>query len=412
MQRLILTVVLVAVVVFAAACADQVGPPGPPGEVGPPGPIGPPGPDGPAGLEGPQGPAGEPGLSWSPAIYVGSAVCSECHEALYASYAETGHAHALTRVVDGTAPAFPFSQVPDPPEGYTWDDILYVIGGYGWMARFVDQSGYVITGDGAQYNLVNDELDLGGDWAAFHAGEQVAFDCAACHTTGYTPEGSQENLAGVVGRWAADNVGCEACHGPGSNHVNDPYFVDLQVVREAQLCGQCHLRGDLTTIEAADGFLGHNNQYGELFASKKRVMGCVDCHNPHMTPKDDAETAIKSTCETCHFQEAEYQKISNLRHAQCIDCHMPKASLSALGDPARFSADVRTHLMAINPRAVSQLNGAGDVSQPYLALEFSCKGCHNAEGRGGELPDEQLMEAADGYHDRALAGSLNRSRSR
>ncbi len=410
MRRLILSLVLVTVLALIAACAGPEGPQGPPGEVGPSGPPGPEGPPGPTGPAGPAGPKGEAGISWAPAVYVGSDACAECHELLATTYAETGHANALTKIVDGAEPEFPFTELDGPPEGYTWADILYVIGGYGWMARFVDQTGHVITGDTAQYNLVNDTLDMGGDWAAFHTGEQLVFDCAACHTTGYVPVGNQDGLEGLVGTWAEDGVGCENCHGPGGNHVNDPLFVDMRVQRDAEMCGACHTRGDLTQVEATDGFIDHNNQYGELFTSTKRVMDCVDCHNPHTTTKHASGLAIKSECETCHFQEDEYQKITDRRHAQCIDCHMPRATKSALGDPAQFSADVRTHLMAINPIATSQFNEDGDASNPYLAVEFSCKGCHNAEGRGGELPDEQLVEVATGFHDRELAGSLNRQR--
>ena len=410
MRRLILTVVVIAAIALIAACAGPEGPAGPVGEVGPAGPPGPAGPVGPVGEAGPAGPKGEPGVSWAPAAYVGAEACAECHGELAASYAETGHAHALTKIVDGAAPEFPFSELPGAPEGYTWDDILYVIGGYGWMARFVDQSGNVITGETAQYNLVNENLDLGDNWTAYHTGEQVPFDCAQCHTTGYVPEGNQDGVAGLIGSWAADNVGCERCHGPGGNHVNDPYFVEMPVEREAELCGECHTLGDLTTVEASNGFLEHNNQYGELFTSKKRVMECVDCHNVHATTKYGKGLAIKSECDVCHFQQAENQKITDRRHAQCIDCHMPMATLSAVGDPAQHAADVRTHLFAINPLAPTQLNEDGDASNPYLALEFTCKGCHYEDGRGGALPDEQLVEVATGFHDRELAGSLNRQR--
>ena len=52
-----------------------------------------------------------------------------------------------------------------------------------------------------------------------------------------------------------------------------------------KLCGACHGRGDPRQIEAVDGFIDHQQQYDELFASKKRVMQCVDCHNPHETVK-------------------------------------------------------------------------------------------------------------------------------
>ena len=79
-------------------------------------------------------------------MYVGSETCNECHEELYTNYTQTGHAHALTRIVDGAAPEFPFTEVENPPEGVAWADVLYVIGGYGWKALFVDQNGNVITG--------------------------------------------------------------------------------------------------------------------------------------------------------------------------------------------------------------------------------------------------------------------------
>lgn len=409
MKRLILMVVLIAGVALLAACGGPAGPPGPPGEVGPSGPPGPTGPQGPIGPAGPQGRTGEPGVSWSPAVYVGSAACGECHADLYASYSDTGHANALTEIVDGAAPSFPFSSISAPPDGYTWDDIAYVIGGYGWMARFVDQEGYLITGEAAQYNLPNSNLRLGDDWVAYHSGEQVSFDCAACHTTGYVPQGNQNNMPGIVGTWAENNVGCENCHGPGGNHVNDPYFVSMTIERDSELCGACHIRGDLTTLEMADGFLGHNNQYGELFHSTKRVMDCVDCHNVHEPTKFGAgRLSIKTTCETCHFQQADYQKITDRRHATCVDCHMPLATLSAVGDLEQHAADVRTHLFAINPTALSQADRSGAASMPYLALEFSCKGCHNDDGRGGALPDEMLVETAIGFHDRDQAGVLNR----
>jgi hypothetical protein len=323
---------------------------------------------------------------------------------------ETGHPYILQKVVDGQPPQHPFSEVPEPPAGYTWADILYVVGGYGWKARFIDQQGYLITGAAdatTQYNLPNERLDLGDDWIAYHAGEQVPYTCGACHTTGYVPEGNQDGLPGLIGAWSEDGVGCEACHGPGSNHVNQPYQVRMEVVRDSELCGQCHTQGEPIAIEAEDGFIRHEDQYEELFASKKRVMRCVDCHDPHQTTKYTKGLAIKTACENCHFEKAEYQKITDRRHAQCIDCHMPYVTKSAVGDPARFSGDVRTHLMAINPLAEAQFDDDGKTAAPYLALDFACKGCHNEQGRAPVLTDEQLQEVAVGYHDRDLAGSAN-----
>ena len=64
--------------------------------------------------------------------------------------------------------------------------------------------------------------------------------------------------------------------------------------------------------------------------------------------------------------------------------------------------------MAINPRATSQFDKDGAFSQPYLALDFACQGCHNEDGRAENLSDEELQEAAIGFHDREEAGSLNK----
>ncbi len=386
---------------------------GPPGEPGPQGPQGLPGPAGPEGPVGAQGERGESGLNWEPAVYVGSEACGECHEDLYNSYLETGHPYIQQRVVDGNPPEYPFSEVPEPPEGYTWDDILYVVGGYGWKARFVGKDGYIITGDESaftQYNIANDDLDMGDDWVAYHPGEEVPYDCAVCHATGYVPVENQDNLPGLIGTWAEDGVGCERCHGPGGNHVNDPYMVNMQIVRDSELCGSCHSIAEPDNSEFAEGFFGHHGQYLEKYQSKKRDMPCVDCHDPHQSTKYGDSVEGRAECENCHIEQSVYMKITDRRHARCTDCHMPLATVFALSDPDRYSGDMRTHLFAINPQGSIHLGDDGTADMPYLTVDYSCKGCHNEEDRAPALTDEELVTAATGYHDREQAGSLNRQR--
>lgn len=407
-----LVLVFVASMLFAlAACATtpmvQIGPPGKPGPAGPPGPIGPPGP---AGQRGPTGAKGDPGLDYTAPEYVGRSACKECHADLYAAYLDTGHAHALHKIVDGAAPEFPESKVPKPPAGFTWNDIQYVIGGYGWMARFVDKQGYLLTGNAdalTQYNLANKRLKTDAGWVAYHAGEEIPFDCARCHTTGYVAEGNQDGLPGLIGVWAEDGVSCENCHGPGSHHVNAPYQVSMSVVRDSEACGACHSRSTVTTIEAQDGFIDHNQQFSELFSSKKRMMRCVDCHNPHESTLY-GDGANKSDCKTCHYEQAEFQKITDRRHASCVDCHMPRGTRSAVAVPTRFTGDMRTHMFAINPFARSQFNQDGTQAEPDITIEFACKSCHSEEGRAPLLEDARLIEVTVGFHERALAGSENK----
>ena len=147
-----------------------------------------------------------PQASFAVAEYVGSEKCSECHLALYSDWSATGHHLQLRKAEDAQHASLPL------PQGYTWDDVSYVIGGVNKKARFVDRNGYLITsaknGSKAktQYNLENDS------WSDYLPGEKKPYDCAFCHTTGYSLEGHQNGLLGIVGTWEEDGIGCEACH--------------------------------------------------------------------------------------------------------------------------------------------------------------------------------------------------------
>ncbi|MEN8098525.1 MAG: hypothetical protein ABFQ89_05575, partial [Chloroflexota bacterium] len=149
-----LTLSLFLLVSCGASEPGPTGPAGPAGPTGPEGPAGPAGEPGPAGEVGPAGTAGE-GAEMMVAQYAGSEACADCHAGVYDLFSKSGHAFKLNPVVDGKPPEYPFTEVPSPPDGYTWDDITYVIGGYNWKARFIDTNGYIITGDEnatTQYN--------------------------------------------------------------------------------------------------------------------------------------------------------------------------------------------------------------------------------------------------------------------
>lgn len=409
MRRLLCVFAILLAFVLMGGCA-QTGPTGPAGEPGLVGPPGPPGPPGEVGAPGPAGTPGRDGVSYTPPVYVGSETCGRCHEDYYNSYLQTGHANILTPVVDGQPVEHPFTEVDAPPAGYTWDDILYVVGGHNWKAHFIDQEGYLITGEEAQYNLPNRWLDQGDNWVAYQPGERVPYTCGTCHTTGYVPEGNQHNLPGIVGSWAEDGVGCEACHGPGGNHVNDPYLVAMEVEQDSSLCLDCHIRSETSEIVVEGVLIDHQIDYQSPQAAKHRVMDCVTCHDPHQSTVHASGDPVTVGCESCHFEQQLYQKFANFRHASCTDCHMPRMMVSALGSPAQFTGDVRSHLMSINPLQIEQFTPTGAFTQPYLSLNFACRSCHSEEGFATALSDEALIEMATGYHDRELANTIRRTR--
>lgn len=341
------------------------------------------------------------------ADYVGRETCGECHQEIFDTFMQSGHPWKLTKVVDGQPPDYPFTEVPDPPEGYTWDDILYVIGGYNWKARFIDKEGFIITGDAdatTQYNFANPVVGNDPGWVAYHAGEERPYNCGSCHTTGYNPEGNQDGLPGLIGTWAEDGINCEECHGPGSLHADNPRGVAMKVNRDAAECGDCHRRGAVEAVNASGGFIQHHEQYEELFQSKHAVIDCVQCHNPHSGVVQLRQAEVQTTrtqCENCHFEKAKYQ--ANDSHVeegvQCIDCHMPRITKSAVGNADTFTGDIRTHLMAIDIDQVGQFNPDGDVALSQVSLDFACKHCH-VPGGDIELSDGLLRGGAEGYHDR------------
>jgi hypothetical protein len=393
-----------------AACGSGQGPVGPEGARGAVGPTGPAGPTGPPGPPGVDGIDGRDGISYSPATFVGSDACGMCHEGIMAGWAQTGHAWGMVQVgADGLAQDH-LLRISSPPAGYAWADISYIIGGFGWKAQFVDAQGNLITGEASQYNLPVRRTDS-GEWVDYHAGDAQSMTCGQCHTTGYTSIGSQGGLTGISGSWAETGVGCEACHGPGSDHVNNPQLISMTVNRDPEMCQSCHLTENVTELEPGQLLIQHHGEsYANFFAGKKATLRCVDCHNPHQSTMQAASQAITATCESCHFEQAMFHKFSNFRHATCVDCHMPQAIQVASAGSGGLHGDMRTHLMGINPFVVEQWREDGRLSQPKLALELACGSCHGPGGDASELDAETLIEMATGYHDRSLAGTIRKGR--
>ena len=142
--------------------------------------------------------------------YITSEDCGWCHTVEYASFLQTGHPFKLNKVVNDEQPIYPFTTLngvlqrvfdddADIPNGFldtnpgtdnslgtptTWADVSYVIGGYFWKARFIDQAGAVVTGSNVQYNFATDAM------SGYHNNEtDKPYNCGNCHTTGWGSPG-------------------------------------------------------------------------------------------------------------------------------------------------------------------------------------------------------------------------------
>lgn len=391
--------ILLLALILAACAGSQ-------GIEGPVGPAGPAGPEGPAGPIGETGPAGEVGPV--AAEYVGDQLCSGCHNDISQSYMKSGHPWSLSLVAEGKSPTFPFTQINSLPQGYTLKDISYIIGGYFWKAIFVNSQGYIVTdAPGSsddptymnQFNFGNSMLGISSGWVSYHPGEaDLSFTCGSCHTTGYNIGGNQDNLPGLVGTWAQPGIRCERCHGPGSLHANNPKGVRMLVERGSGLCRECHAYVTPASLEVKNGFIQHSDQYGDLSQSKHQILNCLTCHDPHsgvVQLQLDGQQTTRLLCQDCHFKEAQFQNnpAHLARNIACTECHMPYLIQSGSANLKGFTGDMHTHVVAINPRIMSQFNEDGTLASGQISLDYACRHCH-----GTTKTDAELLNVANGYH--------------
>jgi len=365
------------------------------------------------------------------ATYLQSAACAACHPAYAARHAVHGHSQILKKLAGGP-PSYPAdgarAGVPKPPEGTSWYDVRFVIGGYRHKALFLDDRGYVMT-DGV--DGVNTQWDLGflpigaAGWASYLPDQidpkPYELDCLRCHTTGPDPTGSQDSLVGIEGTFVEPGVQCEACHGPGSNHVPNPPS-NIYVNTGAAFCGECHSRsGDVDVIPAEDGYIRSEGQYQELLASPHADFSCLTCHDAHASVTYDRDNAIINECSACHTEqnmalhEGEvYVQGDYVERLTCESCHMPFATRSARAageavvGPLGRMGDVRTHLWSINTdetdyTAMFSADGthvAKDAQgKAAVTVDFVCIRCHNDIGNAFALTVKSASNVAPQIHE-------------
>ncbi|MEK7730487.1 MAG: hypothetical protein AAB363_01385, partial [Planctomycetota bacterium] len=403
--------------------------------------------------------------------YTGTDACLTCHGAMaitgtdYSSFLRSGHPYKLSEIKNGQMPTFPFSDITgalgmvtdndaepgDPnagtdntlPTPTSYADVSYVIGGFGWKARWVDLAGYIVTGTSTQFNLAT------GGMSAYNNNQvDKKYDCGLCHTTGWKDYTSatgdtrnlnrQKNLPGMEGTFYQSGIQCEACHGAGSFHADAPTAANITKIATLRTtanltaadmgygkpiaCRECHTRdGEKlyptyvpagNRIKASGGFIQHHEQYDEMVginpdnvpAGRKGPHAnllCVACHNPHTTTvymgvSGDPPGMYKD-CSVCHNAAGiggkDFSQIDDMTGlVDCLDCHMPKMVKSAVSYPAvgtgPSTGDIRTHIFGIDLTTTTQFTGTGAYSYPWITGAWACKTCHNGVDEIGlDFPD-------------------------
>jgi Tfp pilus assembly protein PilF len=222
------------------------------------------------------------------------------------------------------------------------------------------------------------------DWLYWtNAGQNWNGMCAECHSTNLK-KNYDTKTDSYQTTWSEIDVGCEACHGPGSRHVEWAELPDmarpqtenykLMVKTEGissrdqvELCAPCHSRrailGDYTHADPdlldsllpslltqelyfTDGqILEEVYVYGSFTQSKmyRRDVRCSDCHDVHSIKPIKEGNGLCLQCHRAaiydskehHFHKKKGEKGDPIRSkegkvlfevgtgAECVQCHMP-----------------------------------------------------------------------------------------
>lgn len=350
------------------------------------------------------------------AHFVGSQACQKCHSALYESWKQTRMANVVSDPkLHPEAVLADFTQA-NPLVTFSLDRVAFVYGSR-YKQRFFTKIGddyYVLP---AQWDVVNKKWlpfhvpDTGADWwTAHYLSSNMARPtgplCDGCHSVNYDITTHQ------VTEW---NVGCEKCHGPGSEHVAHPSTGNivnpdrLDANLSNDTCIQCHSQGQPKANPIAIpgtslsryydwpvGFLpgerlsdiwnledhrpGETNFYyfADGTAHKNRMQGndyirslmahrdirCSSCHDVHSNknPSNLIQTG-NALCLNCHRDlgvtgPGTNQTVAAHTHhaessagSQCTACHMPQIEATL---PGVF---VAAHTFRfISPRLTEQFN--------------------------------------------------------
>jgi DmsE family decaheme c-type cytochrome len=141
--------------------------------------------------------------------------------------------------------------------------------------------------------------------------------CVGCHEK--VTSGGLHGIKADL-RTPAGGKGCEACHGPGSKHADDPekvkplQFGKVAAVEASAACVSCH-----STSEHA---------FWAASKHETRNVSCVSCHSVH-SPKGDKNLKAESEgklCASCH--QAIANKMTRFNHMpvregamSCSSCH-------------------------------------------------------------------------------------------
>lgn len=218
-------------------------------------------------------------------------------------------------------------------------------------------------------------LELGeAQQEAFYMGEQVCRDCHELESSHWTHTVHAGIFRGAEPDTLASRT-CEACHGPGSEHVIFPgdkalilgftRTTEYSINQQNAVCMQCHSGGEQLYWP------------GSMHAIND--LGCSDCHNPMAELSQGSlltQQSINDTCFGCHQeQRADFRKRSHMPLPEgkmdCTDCHNPHGS-----NTRPMLTDVSLNQLCFQCHQEKR----GPFIWEHAPVRESCMNCHEPHG--------------------------------
>jgi predicted CXXCH cytochrome family protein len=282
------------------------------------------------------------------AHYVGSQSCEKCHAGIYQRWKKTPMANVVrdpTTHPDAILPDLATNTVAK----FRKDQVAFVYGSI-WKQRYFTKVGDDYFPLSAQWDVATHEWrpymvpTAGADWwTAFYPADNMQRPtgptCDGCHSVGYDIRTKQ------VAEW---NVGCERCHGPGSEHLQHPSASNIlnparmDSISATDTCIQCHSQGRPLSIPIEGKYydwpVGYN--VGLRLADFWKLEDCTigqttflyfpDCtaHKNRMQGNDFVQSVMYRhgiTCASCHdvHGTSNYAQLIKPAEQLCLDCHGP-----------------------------------------------------------------------------------------
>jgi hypothetical protein len=312
--------------------------------------------------------------------YVGSETCGHCHQDKFETQRNTPMAHAVKVATADAFTSFPHemhfrtgpyeysvSQTPTGAEYSTTNGQQSASAAVGWIFgdrqfgdTFLYQRNGIYFESRVSYYRATNGLDFTTGRTAFRPdrfetalGRRMAPDepplCFGCHSTASSTDGIFHPERLIPG------VSCEACHGPGAQHVAQMSLehdarTSTLIFNPARLrpndsvdfCGACHrTAADVSSNSIISGlfllrFPAYGLEQSRCWRNGDGRLTCTACHDPHKPRVQDAAFYDK-VCVSCHApatagakEQAHAIAICKVSNHDCVSCHMRKYTIPSM----------------------------------------------------------------------------------